>query len=83
MAIWPDHDKPFDFKKATWERKDLFSSAAFYYLNVPEYYNCNIGFICKKEWQFEKLTKIPLRLRLGSLEYVNWLEQKPNSGFNH
>ena len=44
-----------------------------------DYYTQNFGFFCKKELGFEKATKIPLRFRLGSLQYNDYLERKPNS----
>jgi len=41
-----------------------------------DYYTRHFGFMCKKELEFEKTTRIPLKFRLGSLEYCNSLEGK-------
>jgi hypothetical protein len=43
-----------------------------------DFYTRNFGFFCKKELEFEKTAHIPLRFRLGSLQYCNYLEGKDN-----
>lgn len=42
----------------------------------PGYYVSRLGIICVKELQLEKATGIPLRIRLGSKDYVDFLEGK-------
>ncbi len=40
------------------------------------YYASQLGFFCKQEIKFDKITKISFRFRLGSVEECNRLEGK-------
>ena len=42
----------------------------------PQYYSSQLGFFCKQEIKFDKITKIPFRFRLGSVEQCDRLEGK-------
>lgn len=43
---------------------------------ATNYASEHFGFICKKELSLEKRIKVPIRLRMGSLDNCNWLEGK-------
>jgi len=43
------------------------------------FYNQHLSFFCKKEVQLQKLTSLPIYFRVGSKDYVDYLEKKPNA----
>lgn len=52
----------------------------FSFRPLPQnFYNQNLGYFCKKEVQLQKITTLPIYIRLGSKEYVDYLEQKPDA----
>jgi len=51
------------------------SQASFNMVHSSLYYE-QLGFFCRKEIQLQKVTTVPVKFRLGSYDYVNWLEGK-------
>lgn len=45
----------------------------------PTFYCDNLGFFCRQEIKFAKITKIPFVFRLGSVAQVDYLEGKRGS----
>lgn len=70
-----DQQLVFPAQKNVFVKKDSLKLAIL----SPDFYIRHLGFICTQEFRFEKSTKIPLKVRLGSLDYTNYLEQKPHA----
>ena len=43
-------------------------------------YTQHLGFFCRQEIKMEQQIKVPLKIRLGSTDYCNWLEGKAGCG---
>lgn len=79
-TYFPANIKKFDFKKKDPYVGNPGKAGFVFYKPVPAnlYANC-LTFFCRKELEIEKATSIPFRFRLGSLEYTDYLEGKPNA----
>ena len=42
----------------------------------PDVYVKNLGIMCRQEQKIEKYFRVPIRVRMGTLEHCNYLEGK-------
>jgi len=61
------------------QSKDTFVKKILLEPLPQNFYNQTLSYFCKKEIQLQKFTSLPVFIRLGSKEYVDYLERKPNS----
>ncbi|HEX8314886.1 MAG TPA: hypothetical protein VF609_07835 [Flavisolibacter sp.] len=60
-------------------QSDSISRAVSLKVLPQNFYNQHLSFVCKKEVQLQKLTSLPIYFRIGSKDYVDYLEKKPNA----
>jgi hypothetical protein len=75
---WPPKDTTTKFIKINCDSTIIRPQQLLIVLS-PSFYSTHLSLFCRKEVQFEKITSVPFRFRLGSLDYVNYLERKPNA----
>jgi hypothetical protein len=59
-----------------WPAKDSMGFSKSLLIIPKNYYVQHLGFFCKTEWRLQKFTSLNLFVRLGSKEYVDYLERK-------
>ena len=60
-------------------KKDYFNPLSNQQQMPAAYAYKDLAFFCKIEVQLEKAVKLPVKFRLGSVDYVDYLEGKRNS----
>lgn len=69
--------KPFFANAIATKAPAIVKTPVSFAITLPaDFYAQQLSFFCKKEWQFEKATKIPFKFRLGSVQQCDWLEGK-------
>lgn len=58
-----------------------FEGKHFSFRSISSDYMQQLGLFCRQEWKLDQLTPIKFRFRLGSQNYVDRLEGKPNAAW--
>ncbi len=65
--------------KTSFAVKDSLQFKTFFSYSVlpSNFYSSHLPFFCDKELKIQKAIKLPIKFRLGSVQYCDWLEGKP------
>src|ERR1700712_1289833 len=74
LPITANRPSPVTLSALTKNQKEILSEPRSLSIVNQSYYTQHMGFMCKKELALEKITRVPLRFRLGSLQQCNSLE---------
>jgi len=69
----------FDIQSGLYRNREAATERQMLPMISPNNYMSQIGFFCKKEIQLQDITHIPIKFRLGSVDYTDYLEGKRNS----
>lgn len=78
----PKNDEPRPFMPKSFYTYDRIKQhpghkASAIYPLLPQWTPADLPLFCKIEYHLDKILPVSFRFRLGSLDYVNQLEQKP------
>ena len=81
QQILPKTNTVKDFAKQYFSSSEaIFPRIVLKEMVSPNFYSKNLSFFCRQEIKWEKVTGLPLKFRLGSVEVCDRLEGKKIAG---
>ncbi len=77
-ALWAPESEPGGTSRSISIRDSASMQAAPLRISSAEFTR-HLPFFCRQELALEKRIKLPVRLRLGSVQQADWLESKPGA----
>lgn len=76
VLLYVDNNPAVQPHPGTTAKPDFYRNATPPPVGPADYYQQHFGFFCKHEWNWEKQTKMPVKLRLGTYQQAQRMEGK-------